>query len=406
MTENSQLLPSQRPVVGIDIGKRRHAAAAVSADGRSFGKPMAFGNDRAGIDRLDERLLIPLKTDAPVLVAIEATGHYWMCLYFELVRRGYDCVVLNAIETNKKQHRRIRKTKTDKIDARGIARFVREGDFGRSRIPDVLTFEMRYLVRHMWRLQGLASQLQLSATSLVDVLFPEFTTVLSTPWLKSSRALIREIGLSPAKLLESPEKTCALITTASRGQISSAKIEKLMDCARHSIGIGRAETVLNGQLRNSLLLIEVIEAQIKDIDVELERRIAALDSTLSTIGLSTHTIATIHAECDPVSDFTNARQLVAYAGLDPTVFQSGSPTQRSGRISKRGSRRLRQALYLAAMGLVFREGVFQDSYRRARKKGKHHVAALVAVAGQLTRIVFRMLRDKQVFDPNRKPTAR
>ena len=107
MTDNSQLLPSQRPVVGIDIGKRRHAAAAVMADGRSFGKPMAFRNDRAGIDRLDERLLIPLKADGPVLVAIEATGHYWMCLYFELIRRGYDCVVLNAIETAKKMKKRV-----------------------------------------------------------------------------------------------------------------------------------------------------------------------------------------------------------------------------------------------------------------------------------------------------------
>lgn len=405
MTDNSQLLPSQRPVVGIDIGKRRHAAAAVMADGRSFGKPMAFRNDRAGIDRLDERLLIPLKADGPVLVAIEATGHYWMCLYFELTRRGYDCVVLNAIETAKKQRRRIRRTKTDKIDASGIARFVREGDFGRSRIPDVLTFEMRYLVRHLWRLQGLASQVQLSATSFVDLLFPEFTTVLTTPWLKSSRALIREIGLSPAKLLKSPEKTCEIIVTVSRGRISSAKIEKLMDCARRSIGIRRAEDVLDGLLRNSLILIEVIEAQIKDLELELQQRITTLGSTLATIGLSTHTIATIHAECDPISDFQNARQLVAYAGLDPTVFQSGSPTQLSGRISKRGSRRLRQALYLAAMGLVFREGTFQDSYRRARKKGKHHVSALVTVAGQLARIVFAMLRDNQVFDPKRTPPA-
>ena len=399
----TSLLPSQRPVVGIDIGKRKHAAAGVMTDGRDFGKPLPFKNNRAGIDLLEKKILAPLNAEGPVLVGIEATGHYWMCLYFELTRRGYECVVLNPIETTKKQRRRIRKTKTDKIDARGIARFIREGDFGRSRIPDVATFELRHLIRHRWRLQGLVGQLQASAESLVDVLFPEFTTVFSSPWLVSARALIRDVGASPTAILESPKTTRELVRKASRGKISDAQIDRLLECASATIGIRRAEARLDTLLQSSLTLFESIEQQITAIDEHLGVLVAALQSPLGTIGLSTHIIATIHAECDPASDFSNARQLVAYAGLDPTVFESGEPGRRSGRISKRGSRRLRQALYLSSMGLIRRKGVFQDTYRRARKVRKHHTEALVAVAAQLARIVFRMLRDNQDFDPEHKP---
>ena len=120
--------PAGRNVAGIDIGKKTHAAAGVKATGEDAGPVVSFGNDRAGVDRLEKQVLKPLGGPKKVLVAMEATGHYWQPLYFELARRGYEAVVLNPIQTRGKFRTRIRKTKTDRLDARSIAHFVLSGD--------------------------------------------------------------------------------------------------------------------------------------------------------------------------------------------------------------------------------------------------------------------------------------
>ena len=74
---------------------------------------------------------------------MEATGHYWICLYRELVRRGYEGVVLNPVQTNASFRARIRKTQTDKIDSLGIARFILTGEAKATRVPDEKTTEVR-----------------------------------------------------------------------------------------------------------------------------------------------------------------------------------------------------------------------------------------------------------------------
>ncbi len=132
--------PGERNVVGIDIGKKRHAAAGLTAAGEPAGPKLSFANDRAGVDKLEEKLLKPLGGPERVLIGMEATGHYWLPVYFELTRRGYACIVINPIHrdartfsgsdppgTRGEFRTRIRKTKTDKLDALSIASPPRGG---------------------------------------------------------------------------------------------------------------------------------------------------------------------------------------------------------------------------------------------------------------------------------------
>jgi transposase len=122
------VLAAGRFVLGIDVGKYKHAATILSPHGEILGSLQHFENTRAGIDRLETELCRPHGTPRRILVAMEATGHYWMPLYYELMRRGYSCIVINPIQTNAKLRCRIRKTKTDKLDSLGIARFVLTGE--------------------------------------------------------------------------------------------------------------------------------------------------------------------------------------------------------------------------------------------------------------------------------------
>jgi transposase len=389
--------PGRRNVLGIDIGKKRHAAAGLKATGEPAGPRLSFANDRAGVDRLEETLLRPLGGPTRVLVAMEATGHYWMPLYFELARRGYQAVVLNPIQTRAKFRTRIRKTKTDQLDALSIARLVLSGEAKAARIPDAETLELRLLARHRWRLVDMAGDLQRFALTLIDRLFPEYQDLFSKPLLPSGRALIRTVGLAPGRLLERADEVPDLLRASSRGRINAQKAKRLLDRARHSIGIGRAEAVLVSQLRSALDLIEAIERQTESLEEELARRVEDLRSPLGSLGLKAPIIATIHGESDPISDFSHPRQYAAFTGLDPSAFQTGQFTGTRTRISKRGSPYLRRAFYLAAMALYRRHTDLHRCYNKSRKKGHHHTDALVIVAHKLARIVWRMLTDNRPF---------
>jgi len=386
-----------RNVLGIDVGKGRHAAAGLKSDGQVIKPRLSFENDRTGIDRLEKTLLKPLGGPKGVLVAMEATGHYWMPLYFELSRRGYEAVVINPIQTNAKFRARIRRAKTDKLDAVTIARLVLSGEARAARVPDERTLELRLLTRHRWRLADTASNLHRFALSLVDRIFPEYNGLFSEPLRPTTRRLIREIGLAPGQLLEASDRVGPVLHAGSHGRIGPERAIELLERAGRSIGIGKAEGVMVAQLRSCVELIEVIERQTGLLDEELVRRVRELGSPLPSLGVRAPIAATIHAESDPISDFRHPWQYAAFAGLDPSVFQTGQFTGTQAHISKRGSPHLRKVLYLTAMSLYRHHTDLYRCYQKSRRKGRHHTYAVVVVAHKLARIVWRMLTDNRPF---------
>jgi len=386
-----------RHVVGIDIGQMRHAAAGLTAAGAIFGRELSFENNRAGVERLAQQLLVPLGGPEKVLIGMEATGHYWMPLYYQLTRRGYQVIVINPIQTRGKFRSRIRKTKTDKLDARSIARLVLNGEAHAARIPDEPTLELRILTRQRWRLVGISGDIQRFAQSLIDRLFPEYPGLFSSPLIAAGKALIREYGLSPKALADDSEVLPTFLKHASRGNLSPVKVQELIKRAKSSIGMTIAQATLTQQLQTTVTMIDAFAAQIAELDKELERRVEELKSPLSSLGLNAPLIATIHAESDPMSDFKHYWQYVAYTGLDPSTFDSGKMHGTCVHISKRGSPHLRSALYLAAWTTYRRHKVLHHLYLRMKKSGRHHADALIIVAHKLARIIWRLLTDNRPF---------
>lgn len=392
--------PNGRHVVGIDIGKKTHAAAALTRDGRDFGRTLSLTNDRAGIDRLEEHLLKPLGGPQALLLGMEATGHYWMPLYFELHRRSYQIVVINPIQTNSRFRARIRKTKTDPLDARAIARFLLSGDAHAARIPPEAVLALRLRTRHRWRLMDLASDLERFAHSLVDRLFPEFHDLFCSPFNATGRALLRQLGLAPQTLAANPTEVATVVRQAGRGRVPSTTTVELLRRAGQSIGIRRAEDVLVAQLRSTVELLELLEKQREALDAELAQLVESLHSPLTSLGVGAPLVATIHAESDPISDFRHPWQFAAFTGLDPSHYESGQMNGTRTPISKRGSPYLRRALYLAAFSLYRRHKSLQRLYQKQRKAGHHHNDALVIVAHKLARIIWRLLTDQRDFRAN------
>jgi len=386
-----------RAVVGIDIGKNKHAAVGVSSQGEKIASLAAFQNNREGVDTLQARVLEPAGTPQQQLFAMEATGHYWMPLYHELVRRGYQGVVLNPIQTNGEARTRIRKTKTDKRDAEGIARFILTGKAKAARIPDETILGLRILTRRLVQLLQMKGNVERAAQSLTDRIFPEYHDFMSKPFLPTARALIREIGLIPSHLAAEPDAVRNILRRASHGRLSTTAADELIRRAEQSIGIGRAEVVINEELYSSIELIEDIEDQINTLDVIIADFMDERDSPLPSLGIGPSLAAAIHAETDPASDFPNARLYAAYAGLEPSTFKSGQMVGTRTPISKRGSPHLRRALYLCAFTVYRRHDYFARIYKRFRKKGHKHQEALIVVARHLAMVIWRMLVDNRKF---------
>ncbi len=386
-----------RAVIGIDIGKRTHAATAISPQGQIIAQLASFPNTREGFDRLENEVLRPAGGPGKVLVAMEATGHYWMCPRAEIERRGYDTVVLNPIQTNARCNAQIRKTRNDRIDSTSIARLVLSGEARASRVPDEQTQELRLLIRHRRRLLRAVGGQERFAHTLVDRIFPEYADVFFEPFLPSGEQLIRQVGLAPETLLQRADQVREILGRTSRRKIGSETIAQLLQAAKTSIGVQQAESVVHQQLTAIFDFRHTLRTQIAHIEDELKRRVQELDSPLLSLGISSVMAAAIHAESDPIGDFATADQYVAYAGLDPSMHDSGDTIHRRGKISKRGSPVLRHSLYLVAFVVYRKHEYFHRIYRKHRRHGKGHRNALVIVARHVARVIWRLLTDDRPF---------
>jgi transposase len=391
------VLTKGRAVVGIDVGKRKHAATALSPKAEMIAQLASFTNTREGIDLLEKEALLKAGGPGKVLVAMEATGHYWMCLYHELKRRGYESAVLNPIQTNAHSRAQIRKNRNDRIDSAGIARLVLAGDARGTRVPDDRTAELRLWVRHRQRLLKAAGNMERYAHTLVDRIFPEYADVLSKPFLPSGQKLIRHLGLTPSDLVSKEAEVREVLHAASRGRLTSETIDGLLQAAKQSIGTRQADDVTNRQLVLVFDYLETLRKQIGAIEDELEQRVRERKSPLLSLGISANMAAIIHAESDPITDFKSPDQYVAYTGLDPSSYKSGSTINRRGKISKRGSPTLRRALYLSAFVVYRKHACFHRIYQNHRRLGKGHRNALVIVARHLARVIWRLLKDGREF---------
>ena len=145
--------------------------------------------------------------------------------------------------------------------------------------------------------------------------------------------------------------------------------------------------------------LELFEEQLHQAEGRIEREMANRPSLLETVpGIGSVTAAVVQSELGDAKRFENANQVRAFAGLDPSVYQSGKFEGTHGRISKRGSPRLREALYQAALSASRVNPACRDLYERLRAKGKAHRSALTAVAAKLLVQSWAVLREEKSFE--------
>lgn len=388
---------------GIDVAKRKHAVAILDERGQAHKPVFQTENTHAGMDYLMEHLG---RLEGSVSIGLEATGHYWLALYDTLTRHGYPVVVINPLQIHAFRKSGVRKVKNDRTDAVWIADFVRISNRPAASRDIPVLLQLRELTRFRFWLSEQIGDCKRKLVTILDRVFPEYESLFSSVFVTSSRALLQE-AVSAQEFAEFDlQELTDLLTKTSRGRFGEEKAKQIQAQARQSIGVGFLANAVQVEMRCLLAQIELLEEQQVEVEAAEEALMAQIPQHITTIpGVGAVTGAAILAEIGDVHRFENEDKLVAYAGIDATVNQSGQFQGTETHMSKRGSPYLRLALWQAASMSIQHNDELKVYYEKKRKEGKAHGTALGAVCRKLLIRIYTILKENRPYEVRQPKTA-
>lgn len=386
-------------IVGIDIGKNHHEASIVSPEGKQIGRSLRFATTHKGADSLMSFIFKNIG-NSPCVFGMEATGHYWYPIYSFLKAKGYTICVINPIQSDSLRKMYIRQTKNDSIDSFLIAEVIRFGQFGTTSMADENILAMRQLCRYRDSVISSRTEIKLRIGTIMEQIFPEYEKQFSSLWVSTSMGILEKY-LTPENIENAPiDELFEIIKDKSHNRLTKAKAISIKEAAADTFGIKIAQDAFSFQLKQLIDRMNFLDKQIEALDIEIMKYYEQFDCYLHTIpGIGIIGAATILAEIGDISRFKNSSALVAFAGIDPTVRQSGEFNSTHNHMSKRGSPYLRHAIFLAATTCSFHNSPLNAYYKKKRDQGKHHLTATGAVARKLTTVIYAVLRDSKPYEP-------
>lgn len=385
--------------VGIDVSKDKHDCCIMNSEGVVLKDALSISNNKAGFETLYSTILSFLQSEnlENVKIGLESTGHYSTNITHYLYSKGFKITTLNPLVTNlfRKAHT-LRKTKTDKTDAKVIATMLFSDESTSYSPLSYQIQELKSLTRHRFRMIGYRSKLKVSICRLVDIIFPELPSFFYSIHQATSYAVLSELGSPQAIASCHLTKLTNLLLKASRGSYGKEKAILLKDIA--SLSIGSCDRALIFELQQTIRLIQSLQQEINIIDKEIKDIVTEINTPLMTIpGISYGLSAIILSEIGDINRFSTPSKLLAFAGMDPSLYQSGKYNASITPMVKRGSTYLRWAILQAARIVAMKDPTFRSYLDKKRSEGKHLNIAITHVGKKLIRTIFYLLRNNIPF---------
>lgn len=381
--------------LGIDIAKYKHVLSVMDDNNQVVLKNYTFNNTRTGLSNLYDQI-VKYQKQGSVHVACEATGHYWLNLFQFLWNKEIDMTVFNPLAVASFRNTGLRGSKTDSADSALIAKVLKFGVGKPRQLPNESLFQLKELSRFHQQLTQQKTAIKLKIMNILDQVFPEFTSVFKDINGRTARKVLEDYP-DPQDLADvSTIKLTNLIKKISRSYYQKADAQRLKQKASQTIGLRFGLESFTLQLKILLQQIQGLEDQIDLIEKEIEKLVKQTNTTLTTIpGVSNIVAATILGECANFKS-NGPQSLLAFAGLDPKKRESGTHKGKT-KISKRGSRNLRHALWMAATSARQCSPTFKKVFDKQMSKGKHYNVAISHVAKKLTYIIDHLMQTNEVF---------
>ena len=386
--------------VGIDVAKDKHDCFILSSEGEVLADVFTIPNNAEGFDTLFQIICRCTRPADKIKVGLEATGHYSYNILGFLLNKGLHTFVINPLHTNLyRKSLSLRKTKTDRVDARTIATMLMSDvDLKSYTDTSYHNEELKSLTRYRFDKVRERAKLKTSISRLVCILFPELEKLVPNLHMASVYALLSEFP--GAKQIASAHLTrlTNLLYEASKGHYGREKAVEIRDAARNSIGSAMPAKSL--ELKHTIHLIGELDAEIEEIEEEINSIMDAVHSPITTIpGIGSRMGAMILAEVGDFSNFDSPDKILAYAGLSPSTYQSGQLTNCYSHMEKRGSRYLRYAIFNATKYVCIHDPTFVAYLAKKRAEGKHYNVAISHAAKKLVRVIYAMERSGQPYRP-------
>lgn len=387
--------------VGIDVAKDKHDCFIVNSDGEVLYDVFTIQNDMDGFEDLFFKIKTASRDLSKVKVGLEATGHYSCNILGFLHNKGLTTIVINPLYTSlSRKSVSLRKTKTDKVDARTIASMIMS-DVSLKPYSDKLYHneDLKSLTRYRFDKVAQRAKLKQSVSRLVNILFPELEKLVSTLHGKAVYALLSEFPSAQHIASANLKHLTYLLNTASKGRFKRASADEIREAARKSIGSYLPAKSL--ELKHTIKLIGELNSEIAEIETEIKKIMDAIDSPiLSVPGIGQNIGAIIVAEIGDFSRFDNPDKVLAFAGCSPSTYQSGQMYSSHAKMEKRGSKYLRWALLNAAAYVCKWEPTFSAYLAKKRAEGKHYYVALSHAAKKLVRLLYHLELTGETYIPS------
>ncbi len=382
----------KRLFCGIDVAKYEHVASIYDpSSGEYILDSLHFENNEKGYKSLVS-VLSKLKKEYEIVIGFESTGHYHMALFSYLTERKYRCYLINPYMTSRFRSVSLRDAKNDDIDSRAIAAFLSfeytgllEEEFTNNELKE-LSLQRNFLMID-------SSKMKIKLRAYLDRVFPELESIADIN-TAAVRAVLKLYPTAKDIAQTRIDRLKNLAYEASRGKYPLSKIERIKEAARRSVGYHSEAIGLNiGQCIETL---EMKERQIDQIESSIVNHPLVIKSPLKQLkGINDIEIGYIMSAIISISRFGSAKKLVAYAGLDPKIRQSGTWEASRTRMSKRGNKLLRYALIWTSYNMARYDGPMKDYYELKRSQGKSHYNALGHCAAKLCRYIFWILNNPE-----------
>lgn len=387
-----------RCYVGIDVSKDVSTAQGIDADGNKLFYT-EFTMEAEGFSKLLSAIKAHSKGLSQVKAAMESTGCYHTNLLCFLAAKKIQCFVINPLLIANFARLSLRKTKTDKKDAMTIAQFLLAHKDALAKAAPVQDLQdLRDLAREKESLTVLISGLKNDIKRMLQITFPELESLCNV-FSETMRDFLKQFPSARMIRTAKPYAVAGALTHPDGRKTPSFYPEELIQAAQKSVASGSLakelilpekiatlEYLMKQRERISKALVETCEAMMIE-DIEIITSIGGISNTTASVFL---------AEVGDYKAFPSYKHLIAFAGLDPSIHQSGK-FEGISKISKRGNRHLRHIIYMMTSCVVRKDNVFRCYYLRRRADGIPFKKAILATAHKLIRVIFSMLLNRTPF---------
>jgi len=385
-------------LVGIDVSKESFSVAGIDSEGNeSFSG--SYSMDSSGFGEFLKTITSHCEDLSKVIIGMESTGCYHINLYSFLTSQQIHTMVINPLLIANYAKLSLRKTKTDKKDARTIAKFLldhRQEVCQLSVSQDLQ--DLRDLSRERESLCHLMSATKVEIKRVIRTTFPELESMGDL----YTRTMIRFLQEYPSARLVRAAKSKAIAKALKRPSVGNKltlTAEEIVKAAQSSVATvsPAKEIILRGKIATLLHLQERL-AEVSKLLTELcqSTKLEDLEILRSIKGVGPNTAAPLLAEMGEVKNYSSHKKIIAYAGMDPSVHESGKYVGMS-KLSKRGNRHLRRAIYLMTASVVSQNVFFKAYFLKRKREGLAPQKALFATAHKLIRVIFAMLSQRTHF---------